>query len=351
MRIQRIGRSRVGVLIAVVCLAVLTACGSSSDDDTAKDSGGNQKVTVKLANVRSGLFAPLYVAQERGYFAKQNVNLEVSEVSTLQDAFPLLASGQLDAAIGGVSSGMFSAIDQGFDLKMVASIASAPGTKPSPTALVVRKSLIDSGEVKSLKDLTGRKIAAAGGASGGGGWNLMVMLRQAKMSITKVNVVALANPDMLNSLKSGAVDAAVVTAPFSTAIVKEGIGVEFGDPLPRGYGAGALVYSADFAKTPGAQRVYDALAKGEKDVGTEGPSSDSIASIVAMDKYVGQDVAVIKSSPNYAYDLKLFRPETHAKWFVELQQESIKDGYLKIKAPIPIDRFVDTRFADASSVK
>lgn len=337
------------VVVAVACLALLAACGGGADE--VDQGGGAERVTVKLANVRSGLFTPLYVAQERGYFTDAGVDLQVTELSTLQDAFPLLASGQLDAAIGGVSSGMFSAIDQGFDLKMVASIASAPGTKPSPTALIVRKELIDSGEVADLENLAGRKIAAAGGASGGGGWNLMVMLRQADMSISEVEVVALGNPDMLNSLKTGAVDAAVVTAPFSTAIVQDGIGVEFGDPLPRGYGAGALIYSADFAETPGAQRVYDALARGEKDTGTEGPSSDSIAEIVAMEKYVGQDVAVIKNSPAYAYDLKLFRPETHADWFVELQQESIDNGFLDISAPIPIDRFVDTRFADASSVQ
>lgn len=349
MRIDRIARARPFVLLAVTCLALLGACGNGSE--AADGDGDGDLVTVKLANVRSGLFTPLYVAQERGYFADAGVDLQVTEVSTLQDAFPLLASGQLDAAIGGVSSGMFSAIDQGFDLKMVASIASAPGTTPSPTALLVRKELVDSGEVSTMADLAGRKIAAAGGASGGGGWNLMVLLRQADMSISEIEVVALGNPDMLNSLKSGAVDAAIVTAPFSTAIVQDEVGVEFGEPLPRGYGAGALVYSADFAGKPGAQRVYDALARGEKDTGTEGPTSDSIARIVAMEEYVGQDVAVIKSSPSYAYDLELFRPETHAEWFVELQQESIDHGFLDIETPIPIDRFVDTRFADASSVR
>lgn len=344
--------NRAVVALGAIGLAVaFAACSPPAERSVDDQAAPGKTVTVKLAYVRSGLFAPLFVAMERGYFDDEGIVLEATELNTLQDAFPLLASGRLDAAIGGVSSGMFSAIDQGFDLEMVASIASSPGTTPAPTALIVRRDLIHSGKVRQIEDLAGRKIAAAGGASGGGGWNLMVMFGGTRLGIGDVTVVALGNPDMGNALRTGAVDAAVVTAPFSAAIVAEGIGAEFGNPLPRGYGAGALIYSAAFTESSGAQRFYDALAMGERDVATEGPTSDAIAEIIANGKYVGQDLEVVKRSPAYAYSLELFRPEVHARWFVALQRQSIDLGFLDIDRPIPMEQFVDTRFADNSKVK
>ena len=66
-----------------------------------KPSGPVQ--TVKIAHAPSLLFAPLYVAIEKGYFAEQGIEVSLETVTAGQDAMALTANNQLDATVAGFS--------------------------------------------------------------------------------------------------------------------------------------------------------------------------------------------------------------------------------------------------------
>src|SRR5437764_14180068 len=55
--------------------------------------------TLKVAHVASTLFAPLYIAIDKGYMQQQGVNADLTSVTAGQDAQAFLANGQLDVSV------------------------------------------------------------------------------------------------------------------------------------------------------------------------------------------------------------------------------------------------------------
>lgn len=64
-------------------------------------------------------FAPLFIAEDEGYFKAENINIDFQKIKT-SDAIALLAQGELDVQAGFVSTGFFNAIGRGANLKIVA---------------------------------------------------------------------------------------------------------------------------------------------------------------------------------------------------------------------------------------
>src|SRR5699024_1074638 len=103
----------------------LTACGSAVTGEDPADGSGGADGTVRVGHLPSSLFAPLYVADAKGYFEAEGITLELTPLKSGQDGVPLLANDQLDGMGAGFSAGMFTALDRG-----VASRSSAPWASP-----------------------------------------------------------------------------------------------------------------------------------------------------------------------------------------------------------------------------
>src|SRR5690625_1154113 len=94
------------------------------------------------------------------YFAEEGITIELVPIQSGQDGIPMLPNDQLDVMVAGFSAGMFNALSEGLEFKIVGSMGISPGDPDaSPTALEVRQELIDDGTVTSVADLAGRKIA------------------------------------------------------------------------------------------------------------------------------------------------------------------------------------------------
>ena len=64
--------------------------------------------------------AALLSAQAHGYFKEQGLNVQLQVINNGTTAIPLLASGQLDFAVGAPGTALFNAIARGSDVRMVA---------------------------------------------------------------------------------------------------------------------------------------------------------------------------------------------------------------------------------------
>ena len=62
--------------------------------------------------------AVLFLAQEEGEFEAENLNVSIETIAS-NDAWPMLAQGQVDAVWSGPEAAFMNLIDQGFDLKWV----------------------------------------------------------------------------------------------------------------------------------------------------------------------------------------------------------------------------------------
>ncbi|HEY7068416.1 MAG TPA: ABC transporter substrate-binding protein [Chloroflexota bacterium] len=146
--------------------------------------------------------AGVYIAQERGYFAEQGLDADLTPFQSLPDAALLLNSGQMDVYAGGTGANLYNAVARGIALKAVADKAhSEAGVKYK--AFTARKDLWDSGEVRTIADLKGRPVA--GLASGGGvEYQMEKVLATANLTMDDVNYKGLGVPEQMTALANKA---------------------------------------------------------------------------------------------------------------------------------------------------
>ncbi|SHK67702.1 NitT/TauT family transport system substrate-binding protein [Pseudonocardia thermophila] len=329
-------RRIVAALLAAATL-VLAGCGTGG---SSGGSGDGSTEPVRVAHVVSTLFSPLYIAEAKGYFADAGIRIQLQPVKSGQDAVPLAANRQLDVVVAGFSAGLFNAIQSGLQIKVVGSMAVSDGKMDDPpSALVVSKALVDSGQVRSVADLRGRRIAIAGGPGSSGGYLTDRMLRTGGLTLRDIQPVNLANPDMPAAVESGAVDAATTSAPFNVHMERAGTGVPLAVP-PAGNKSTGVIFGAHFVTDDRAQRFFSALARGARDLqGDQAKSEENLRILAAATQ---QDVETVRSLPLYEWlpDLAPSPEDMSA-----MQQTYLDAGLLEYSEPMDPATFVETRFA------
>lgn len=147
-------------------------------------------------------YGPLFVAKEKGLFAEHGVEVELIEMEEHTAAFAGLAAGQVDAILG-------SAPDT--------PAFSKPGEEPLGCALVFDESFGGDGvlattDIGSIADLEGKSVAILYGSVSQ--FYLNVLLDQAGLAQSDVQVVDLTAEDAVTALMLQEVDAAVTWEPW-----------------------------------------------------------------------------------------------------------------------------------------
>ena len=303
---------------------------------------GGPADTIKVVHVPGLFFAPLYVAIDRGFFKEQNIEISLDKAASGSEVMAFLAQGQIDVGAVGLSAATFNTLAKGFDFKVIASAGVAP-QKDGPSKFEVRKALVDGGQVKTIADLKGRKVAVAGGTGSAGAYLAVKALQTAGLTGKDVQFVNLANPDMVQALANGAVDAALIGTPFSTQAIQQGAGTILVDDFAPGYSTTTFMYSGKFIKDRPdvANRFALALLKGYRAV--QGQNYLSDANVQSYVKYTGSTEQVIRATPPFVYDPNM-----------AITTESIKDqekvyrenGWTDYSQSLDVGKLFDTSFAD-----
>ncbi|MBV9582219.1 MAG: ABC transporter substrate-binding protein [Chloroflexi bacterium] len=160
--------------------------------------------------------AALYLALERGYFAQKNIATDFITLDSAAKSIPYLANGDIDVAAGVLSAGLFNAVNQGLDIRIVASQSENRGCEHSATWVLVRKDLADSGAIRATEDLRGRRIALASKASTVE-YLADALLRQGNLQPSDVEYVELPFGDMGAAFANHAIDVAIGSEPTATS--------------------------------------------------------------------------------------------------------------------------------------
>jgi NitT/TauT family transport system substrate-binding protein len=183
------------------------------------------KVTVQLSWFHSVEFAGLYVADQKGYYADENLAVTLKPGGA--DVLPAkeVADGKADIGVTGGDQ-LLSARSQGLPVKAIAAIF-----RQSPVALMA---LAESG-IKTPQDLVGKRIGVfSPNYDNNNDMQLLAMLRQVGIDQSKVKLVLIEDYS-IGSLTSGAMD---VYNGFSTNEAVDarlrGLGVNL--ILPQDYG-------------------------------------------------------------------------------------------------------------------
>jgi len=134
--------------------------------------------------------------------------------------------------------------------------------------LIIRKDLVDSGQVGDLRDLVGLRIAitSKGQATE---YGLHAGLAQVGLSLADVETLEMSYPDMTVALGNRNVDGAVTIEPYGAQAVAQGFGARFKswpELIPYDNPA-TIMFSEAFAETRGdvARRFAKAYVRGLRD--------------------------------------------------------------------------------------
>jgi NitT/TauT family transport system substrate-binding protein len=215
--------------------------------------------------VGSLAYAPFYLADVKGYFSAQNLQVDLVNFTAGNAMIPSLATNQLQAA--GISPGppFYNAIKSGIDFTIVGDTGSTPIGRSSQ-ALVIRKALIDSGKFKSYADLKGLTVAVPTRYAANE-WNLREALSRGGLGPNDVKIQVLSYPDMAVAFTTGKIDAAIDSEPYTAQGVAQGFFVRYagGDELYPNHQIGALMFNNQFLKTDVAKRFYLAYIQGARE--------------------------------------------------------------------------------------
>ncbi len=186
----------------------------------------NPPVTLKVGTVNSTSDGGIFIAMEKGYFRDEGIDLDTENFQTAAQMIAPLGAGQLDVATGAVAAGLFNAVARDVPLKVVADKGSTPSPEWDFNALMVRKDLIDSGQVKDYADLKGLTIAST---SKGNSTEVDIAsaLEKGGLTLADINFVNMSFPDMVSAFANHAIDAGIVIEPFVSRIESQGTAVRW----------------------------------------------------------------------------------------------------------------------------
>jgi NitT/TauT family transport system substrate-binding protein len=299
-----------------------------------------QLETVKLGDLPAISNAAIYIAIEKGFFKEQGVNTEISNFDSAAKMVPALVAGELEVSVGSASAGLFNAVAQQAPFRIVADKGQAREGYGF-SLLAVRKDLVDSGQVKTFKDLKGKKIAIL---AKGNIQHYLVgkMAEEVGLTINDVELSFLGAPNQVTAFETKAIDAAYAVEPWVARFTERGVAVRFRTPdQVKGLGpvqVGVIIYSGKFIneRRPVAQRWMNAYIKAAELFHNRGTKDPEIAAI--LEKYTKVPAKVIQAAIP-PYQDPAGRPlrenlADQAQWFVSngMQQK------------ISIDNAVDLSF-------
>jgi NitT/TauT family transport system substrate-binding protein len=271
--------------IALSCVLAFVLAGCSalggSDEPSQSSSGGLEKAKITVGTLPIVDTVPLAIAQQRGYFKEEGLEVEVKSLPGGAAAVPGLANGELQFAFGNYVS-FFTAQAKGvLDTKLVADAYQA-----TPGMFLIMRGR-DSTVTKPL-DLAGKKIAVNTKS------NIVELtarsaLEAAGVDPKTVTFTEIPFPDMQAAVERKNVDAAFMVEPYitqaqrsagMTPLLDAATGATQDMPI-AGWATSAKFAQSSPKTTAAFQR---AIVKGQRDAADRRVVEQTVPSYAKVDK-------------------------------------------------------------------
>src|SRR5579871_3180242 len=115
-------------------------------------------VHVRLSGQKLAVEGVTWIAEERGYFRQEGIEIENVSFTSASEMIPALATGQLEAAPMPANPAMWNAVARGVNARVMLDLGTyRPGE--SEQAVAIRKAVWDAGRGHQLEDLRGMAVA------------------------------------------------------------------------------------------------------------------------------------------------------------------------------------------------
>jgi NitT/TauT family transport system substrate-binding protein len=338
---------RWAVVLTLVTAIVLSATASAAvtPQPAATQPHQGDIVEVKVGTVPVMIFAPLFVADAKGYFADENLVVEILRNPGGSEPLAPLATGELDVVMGGAGAGLFNYAQRNLDLnddpgfRIVAGVHSEADPLTSP--LVVSAERFESGEITSVADLAGGRVAINAPGAATEYWMAQALAAE-DLTLEDVELVAVSFPDVaaaLNSDSADRIDAAILGEPLVSFAEQEGLVVRLSEDFVDGFQATFLYMSNDFIENNreaavGFIRAYVRAVRDLDD--NEAWASDETAAI--LEEYTQVPAAINQTASRPYFPIN---GEVDIDDLSTLQDYFLEKGDLAYEEPLDIEVMVD----------
>jgi len=302
---------------------------------------------IKVGTIKSAGAGPLFLAQERGYFAAEGLTVELVYFDASQPIAVANVSGDVDIGATPPTAAFYALASQGVLRIISGYVMDAPTFQANGA---VASNAAYAAGFHSFKDLAGRKVSTTQfGAAPHYAWGLMA--EHFGVDFKTVQVVALqSNANQVSAVVGGQVDAAMTPSTFLTPPLEAGtvklLGF-VGDIAP--WQLGATFTSAKTANERGdvLKRFLRAFVKGIHDyhdafTGPDEKRQDMPTApevLAIMSKYVGQSPEQLKRAIPY------FDREARLDFKDILHQIAWYKSQGMLKDSVSGDEIIDKRYA------
>jgi NitT/TauT family transport system substrate-binding protein len=262
---------------------------------------------IKLAVIKSSAFGPIFIAQDRGYFAKQGLEAEFVFFEAPQGMGPAVLSGDVDIATGNANGAFLNLAAQGALRVIAAGSEEMPGFHDF---VVVASNVAYSNGLKTVSGIGGHSTAS-GTVAGPQSYSLALIEEKYRIDPASVRLVQVGSiPNIVSAVVGGQTDFALnPTTAFATALSQDKVKLlsYVGDEVR--WQLGVVYTSAKLANDKpdminrflGAYReavkeYHDAFAAPD---GTRRDGQQAGAVLATMAKYVGQSADAIAPTVGY----------------------------------------------------
>jgi NitT/TauT family transport system substrate-binding protein len=258
------------------------------------------KVSVAYVGVVSDI--GLYLAEKKGYFRDEGLDVTMSLIDQTNRMIPTLGTGDLDVGSGTIAASLYNAVARDIALRVVADKGSVrPGY--GYEGLMVRKDLVGSGRYRDFADLKGMTVAL-GSLGSGNASTLNEALKKGGLKFADAKVVTMRFPQHIVAYANKGIDASITNEPSATLAVEQGVAVKIAgsDVIHPNQQTAVMFYSERFSRERGAaatgfMRAYirgvrdynDALADGK----LVGPKGDDMVAVLQQYTVV-KDAALLR---------------------------------------------------------
>ncbi|WP_019850458.1 ABC transporter substrate-binding protein [Desulfitobacterium sp. PCE1] len=277
------------LLTLVLVLSLVTGCGQQNTANPGNPQSTN-KLTIGSMNIEENL--PILVAQQNGYFAEQNLEVQLIPFQSpveLQSAFQ---TGQLDGMITDI---MIAALlkSSGEDLR-VTSIALGATPEEGRFAIIASP----ASNVKTVSDLKGKSIGISN--------NSIIeyvtdkLLLEGGVNPSEVNKTTVAKlPLRVEMLLSNQIDAIVVPDPQISYVVSEGAKIIAEDTKGENLSQSVTIVRSNTLneKKDALNRYYQAYTKGVQAINA---SPDQYKELLVKNVNIPESIAASYKVQHYS---------------------------------------------------
>lgn len=350
---MNINRASVVAVVLVVVMALFISATASAavipQSNTAKPAQ-DEITEVKVGLVPVMVFAPVFIADAKGYFADENLSVEILRNPGGSEPLAPLATGELDVVVGGAGAGLFNYARRNLDLEDDPGFRIVAGGhsehQPMTSPLVVAADRYESGEITSVADLAGARVAINAPGAATEYWMAEALAAEG-LTLDDVELVAVAFPDVaaaLNSESSDRIDAAILGEPLVSFAEGEGLVVRLADDFIDDFQATFVYMSNDFINNhrEAAVGFLRAYVRASRDLEAEDAwQGDDIAETLETYTNVPADINREAARPYFSVN-----GTPSVENLAALQEYFLAKGDLTYEEALDIELMLDTTLLD-----